>query len=101
MLLEEKGSVLAGLLMMKRGCNIIPVAYSKKDISLLQKFSPVELKLRLIDDLSELFDDNIVLVSGQNFEDYGIYDDSFLVLRPLIAFDDEEIRKRLDLYKNA
>ena len=44
-LIEDEASLLDGLLFMKRGCSVFPVASSEKDISLLQHYSPEELKL--------------------------------------------------------
>ncbi len=38
-LIENKNSLLASLLMMKRGCLVIPVSLKKTDISLIKKFA--------------------------------------------------------------
>mgnify|MGYP003964013333 CR=1 FL=1 len=95
LLLEDESSLLAGLLMMKRGTSIIPIAYGEKDISLLQKYSPVDLELKIIKNLNE-FDENIsILVSGQNFEKYEEYETNLLVLRPLISMDANDINLSL------
>ena len=99
--LENESSLLAGLLMMKRGCDVVPIASSKRDISLLQKFSPIELKLRLITDINELFNEGKVVISGQNYEGYEKYETGLMIFRPLIAFSDEGIKKRLEMYDGA
>ena len=39
---------------MKGGCNGVPVSFSEKDLSLLQKFSPSLLKLKIVRNFSEL-----------------------------------------------
>jgi len=97
LLVEDESSVLAGLLMMKRGVDVIPVAFSENDISLLQSFSPDELKLEIIKDLQEFASSKKVdvLVSGQTFTDYSKYDSDLLMLRPLIGYGEKEVRKEL------
>jgi hypothetical protein len=82
---------------MKRGTNIFPVAYKEKDISLLQKYSPMQLNLDIVKDIPTDKDMDI-LVSGQNFENLNDYKTELLVLRPLIAFDNVEIQEMLDMY---
>jgi tRNA uracil 4-sulfurtransferase len=100
LLIENSASLLAGLMFMKRGCFIIPVAYSEKDVSLLQKFYPQELKLKIIKDFSELqkFSEDYhieTLVVGDNFETKKDYDSDLLIFRPLIAFNEKEIKEKL------
>lgn len=103
LLVEDKTSVLAGLLFMKRGCNIIPVSFGEKDLSLLQKFSPSPLKLKIVQDISELemlgskYGISI-LVSGQHFKRYKKYDTQLLLMRPLISYTDVEIDEALRGY---
>ena len=96
-LVETQASLLAGLLFMKRGTNIFPVAYEEKDISLLQKYSPMQLNLEIVKNIPADKDMDIV-VSGQNIEELKDYETELLVLRPLIAFDDVEIQEMLDMY---
>ena len=92
LLIENYASLLAGLMFMKRGCDVIPLAYSKQDISLLQKYSPQKLKLKIVKDLSEF--NKEVLVVGDNFDNKKDYPVN-LVFRPLIAFSNKEIEKNL------
>ena len=100
-LLEDEASILAGLLMMKRGCSIYPVSFMEHgDISLLQLFSPSTLSLTVLQNLSELErfarkKGISVLVSGQQFENLSDYETSLQVLRPLIAYGREEIEREL------
>lgn len=96
-LVEDEASLLAGLLFMKRGCDIIPLALKTKEILLLQKFSPVALKLNLFKDYREIdkFLGEQVLVSGQNFSQLKEYSLRATILRPLIAFSKEEIKEEL------
>ncbi len=103
LLVEDKASILAGLLFMKRGCSIVPVSFEEKDISLLQRFSPSQLKLKVMSGLSELESlrrkyDISILVSGQHFKQYKKYDTSLLPMRPLISYDSAEIDQRLQEY---
>ena len=93
LLVENSASLLAGLSFMKRGCDVIPVAFKKKDISLLQQFSPKELQLEIVKDLNK----NETLVVGDNFENKKDYSVD-LVFRPLIAFNDKEIEEKLEKF---
>ena len=104
--IDSKESILAGLLMMKRGVNIFPVALEKVDLSLLQKFSPVPLSLKVIHSVSEIdqyaldrqFD---ILVFGDTFEKRSTVKTSLTVLSPLMAFDVEKIERLLKKYQEA
>jgi len=115
LLVEHEASLLAGLLFMKRGCTILPVAFAGKnehsnkinheeiDVSLLQKYSPHRLKLKVVKDSFELEkfakENKIeVLVSSQTFENYKEYSTSLLVFRPLIAFSEKEIKEKLEKF---
>ena len=105
LLVENDASILAGLLFMKRGCNIFPVAFGDKDLSLLQKFSPVPLqlgKVRTFQEIEEMTKENkiTVLVSGQILKNYKSYPLNFLVMRPLIAYSEEKIKEQLRLFGN-
>ncbi|MBU0456516.1 MAG: THUMP domain-containing protein [Nanoarchaeota archaeon] len=101
LLVEDEISLLAGLLFMKRGCNVFPVCLgSEKDISLLQKFSPTKLELKAVKDFFEIEkyakDKKIkVLVSRQNFNNLNNYKTELIVMKPLIAYDDKKIKKEL------
>ena len=97
LLIENKASLLAGLMFMKRGCNIFPIAFKKQDISLLRKFSPKELELEIVKDLSKF--NNETLVVGDNFETKKNYPID-LVFMPLIAYSNEQIKKELKKLKN-
>ncbi|PIN73537.1 hypothetical protein COV20_04920 [Candidatus Woesearchaeota archaeon CG10_big_fil_rev_8_21_14_0_10_45_16] len=104
--LEEEASLLAGLLFMKRGTDIVPVSVKDRDINLLQKFSPRPLLLHMIKDASEIEDLAVkekanIVVSGQNFEKYGRYEFSLPAMRPLIAYGDEDIKEQLSNFRQA
>jgi adenylyl- and sulfurtransferase ThiI len=99
LLVENFASLLAGLSFMKRGCDIVPVAFKKQDISLLQKYSPKELGLEIVKDIKEFAAEKHlqVLVVGDNFENKKDYPTD-LVFRPLIAFNDDEIEEKLEKF---
>jgi tRNA uracil 4-sulfurtransferase len=92
-LIEDQASLLAGLLFMKRGTGILPMAYSDKDISLLQKYSPAPLKLEIVKDLNKYSDG--CLVVGDNFDELKEYNTELLIFKPLIAYSDEQIKEEL------
>lgn len=105
-MIENEASLLAGLLFMKRGCDILPVALKDRDISLLQKFSPVELRLQKFSDLSEMErflqrGKHSILVSGQNFLGYERLKMNLTLLRPLIAYSEEEIKRELKKFNDC
>ncbi|MEM2915885.1 MAG: THUMP domain-containing protein [Candidatus Woesearchaeota archaeon] len=102
-LIENKASVVAAVMVMKRGCKIIPVMLNNVDISLLQKFSFEKLAPLKINFLSELED-----VCKRHNVDAVVINDTFgktreiaggvIVLRPLSGMDESEIeneRKKL------
>jgi adenylyl- and sulfurtransferase ThiI len=91
LLVEDESSVLAGLLCMKRGCTVIPVMKEVVDISILQEYSPT--KLRVKDTVT-----SDLVISGQTFDDYKEYGGDATIFRPLIAYDEERIKKELELY---
>jgi tRNA uracil 4-sulfurtransferase len=92
-LIETEASLLAALLFMKRGTGILPIAYEKKDINLLQQYSPIPLKLEIVKDLNQYSDG--CLVVGDNFDKLKGYDTELLIFRPLIAYSDEDIKKEV------
>lgn len=83
LLVEDDASLLAGLLMMKRGCTIIPLRVGKgragkepvgkePDLSLLQQFSPKALSAKVMKDrvelpafIEQLIGQQAVLVTGE------------------------------------
>ena len=95
-LLENEASFLAGLLFMKRGCSILPFSFTKRDLSLLQKYSPQKLELKKITNLDELNVD--VLVVGDTFDNTKKYSTQLLVFKPLIAYTPREIKEQLIFY---
>ncbi|MBI2102841.1 hypothetical protein HYT55_03310 [Candidatus Woesearchaeota archaeon] len=105
LLVEDETSILAGLLMMKRGISIIPIGFREEDISLLQRFSPSTLILRVIDDFSDLErlsrKGTNILVTGETFETLNSMTTSLLILRPLVAFDSETIKEKILQYQHA
>ncbi len=103
LLVEDEASILAGLLMMKRGCYVVPIGFKAKDVSLLQKFSPMPLQFNVVKSFSEVERfmqerELPALVVGQKFEEYKRLGFSGVVLRPLVAYDYTEIKSELKKY---
>ncbi len=101
--MESEADLLAGLLMMKRGCEIIALVVGKVDIGLLQKFSPKAMKPMVFEKEKYLqrhiLEKNIsFIITGETLETKkdgkGI-----LILRPLIVYTREQIREELEKYK--
>lgn len=104
-LVENDADMLAGLLMMKRGCEVLLLMVGKeKDISLLQKFSPKEIKkikLKNNSELSDYIEKNkiSVLVTGENFEQRKEFPEELMVLRPLIGYTQKGIQEEIKKFK--
>ncbi len=75
-LIENKNSLLASLLMMKRGCLVIPVSLKKTDISLIKKFAygfePELIIIKNPDELDNMAEehDARAVVIGQTLETF-------------------------------
>lgn len=104
-LLEDDSSLLAGLQMMKRGCNILPVSLKDRRIDLLQKYCFVDkLELKIIKDISEI--DALAketkakaLTVNDTLDDMRDFKLETKVLRPLIAYEQKEIGEELDAFR--
>ncbi|MBW3004777.1 hypothetical protein KY310_03015 [Candidatus Woesearchaeota archaeon] len=104
-LLDDEKSLLAGLLMMKRGCRIIPVALKQMDISLLEKYAfGQRIALKIIKDISEIdalakeFKAKALVVSDllDTMKEYPV---ETQVFRPLVAYEPKEIEEELDGFR--
>ena len=115
LLLENQSSILAGILMMKRGCAIVPVTLInnqstkdidvevEKDIFLLQQLSPFPLLLKKINSLSDL--DEVAqregasaIVVGDTFQELRSFSFSSPVFKPLIGYEEKEVKEVIKKY---
>ncbi len=97
---ENQASLLAGLLMMKRGCSVYPIGFKEQDLSVLQKFSPAPLTFKLVQDFKELDpfakEKSIsVLVVGDTFETRKEYKTDLMVMKPLVAYNSGQAGEQL------
>lgn len=105
--IEDENSLIASLLIMKRGCSIIPVSMKKADISMIEKFScGLNKNLKLIKNIKEI--DGIAeennakaVVLGQTLENFKEIDINTMVLRPLIGFSSGCINKLKKIYNSS
>jgi len=92
-LIEDKNSLLASLLIMKRGCSVIPVSLKKTDINLIKKFAygfePELIIIKNIKELDEIAEEHNAraVVVGQTLKNFKELKLKTMVLRPLIGFD--------------
>lgn len=105
LLVENEADLLAGLLFMKRGCSVFPVAFTEKDISLLQAFSPVELKLHMVKDFKELEElankkEISILVTGQVLGEESKWKTNLTVMKPLVAYSKKQIKEQLKWFRS-
>jgi thiamine biosynthesis protein ThiI len=93
-----KEDAVAALLMMKRGC-IANIYYADKKPEIISKFDygfPAEyIKVK---DFQEI-DENIIAVAD-TLDDLKDYSDEKLILRPLIAYNKNDINKLYTLFEN-
>ena len=103
-LIEDENSLLASLLMMKRGCFVIPVSLKKTNIDLIKKFAygfePELIIIKNIKELDELAKENNAgaVVVGQTFETFSELNINTMVLRPLIGFNKPSLKELNLLY---
>lgn len=102
-LVEDDSSILAGLLMLKRGCFVLPAGFNTCDVGLFKKYSPWELEFKKFNNFHEIdefakLNNFYILVSGQNYDNYKKYDTNLTVVRPLIAYDRKEISEQFNLF---
>lgn len=91
-IIDDDDSIKAAKLIMKRGCDIIPVSYKNTDISELINISPNSIKLHIIKDINDVNQianeqKALALVVGQKLNNFKEFDINMLTLRPLIAED--------------
>ena len=105
-LIEDEKSLLACLLILKRGCQIIPAALNDFDITLLKKFSyGYEIQLlhaNNIEDLDELASQNNAkaIIVNDLIDDMRELNLKTRVFRPLIGIEEKEITENLNAFKN-
>ncbi len=88
--IENKADELAALLMLRRGCTIIPI--STKDHPLLTRYgAQPSVEINEMDNLTAE-----AVVTGQTLEKIQQPSTTKLVLRPLIGMTDKEITTRLN-----
>ena len=98
-LVEDRKSIAASYLAMKRGCKVIPAGYKKFDINLLKKFD-YSLKLIILKNIKEIEtiakENNAkALILGQTLESFKETKTKLVILRPLIGFNEKEIEDKL------
>lgn len=102
-LIEDKDSLAACWLAMKRGISIIPVSYNEFNLNGLQRFSPEKLELIKIRDFNEIniiaMEKNIkALVVSDTLDKIREYKTGLLVLRALVG-EEDSIKNILQLLK--
>jgi len=103
-LIQDRNSLVVCFLMMKRGCSVKPVAFKEKDITLLKKFSPYPLNLRIIKNIKDI--ENIdekarALVVSQTLKNFNQIETGLPILRPLVGFSRKDIEELYDKMKNT
>jgi thiamine biosynthesis protein ThiI len=102
-LIEEEKDLLAALLMMKRGCAVIPVLLKAASTELLEQYGGRERaisikKISEADEIAEQSGAKAVVVS-QTLENFSELKMRTAVLRPLIAYNEDEINEQLENFR--
>lgn len=99
-LIENEYSQLAAWLMMKRGCNVYPVAYEEKDLLFIQKYAyGQKLSLKIIkttSDLNEYMEEyhcKALVVNDCDINTIRQQETQAILLRPLIGMTQEEVKE--------
>lgn len=111
LLVEDEASILAGILMMKRGCSLVPVIFAgsnqNKDektwlslLLLLQEYSPLPLSPRSVcseKDIEELAQKEgaLALAKGETFSTRWERKFSLPLFKPLMSYSEEEVEEAL------
>ncbi|MBI2665948.1 hypothetical protein HYX12_04970 [Candidatus Woesearchaeota archaeon] len=115
-------SLLSAILMMKRGCKVIPIyltdehnaetiaSPTKTNFDLFKRtldyFSPTPVDITLVGSIGELESLSTrqridVIVVGDNLENYQKIDCSLITLRPLIAYSSQGIQEKLNFFMSS
>ncbi|MFC1731655.1 THUMP domain-containing protein [candidate division KSB1 bacterium] len=102
----NSNSVLAGILMMRRGCDLYPFSFggkiSKNDWDILESYG--SKPINIVKDMDELEKEARkkacrAVVVGQTLDNFSEIKTNFPILRPLIVYDEKEINVRLDNFR--
>lgn len=101
---EDRKSILAGILMMKRGVRVVPFVLHQMDLSLIKRYDPL---LRDAIFVSSFYDFEkkasdeglLVGVKGDTLQEWGEEKiKGITLLRPLVAYDEKRIDLELSLF---
>ena len=102
-MVAEERDLLAALLMMKRGASIIPALLKPIKIEMLEKFGNREraVLIKKISELDKIADESgaKAVVVGQTLDDFEELKLKTTTLRPLIAYNENEIREKLEQFR--
>ena len=105
--ISDKAGIVASLLLMKRGVEVLPVAAQPMDIGLMERYSygcQVELKLlsgwQEIETYAHEKRTDAIAVS-QTLERFEQIPVGMLLLRPLIGYDSKEIDELYERFRQA
>jgi adenylyl- and sulfurtransferase ThiI len=104
-LIQDASDLVASWLMMKRGVLIYPVSQGNPDISILRKYCyGYQMSLHKSNTLQDIQSymnslDAKALVVGQTLKNFAGLQTDRLVLRPLIGYDQNQIKELYDKIK--
>lgn len=97
-LVENEISLLAALMMMKRGCSVMPIGFQDYDIALLEDYGCRD-RLHIVESLSSLPEFVQAVAVGHTLETMHLVESGRVILRPLVGFNQSEISDLLRGFK--
>lgn len=102
-MLNNEKDLLAAILMMKRGCDVIFLKHKNTKqfnhfMGILKKYHPNPKFINSAEEIEELIDINSV-VTGQTLDDFKSLNLGLVEFRPLIGMTTEEINKKINELK--
>lgn len=102
-LIDNSASLLAALLMLQRGCNVIPVSFSEIQHPILAKYgalAPRLIKEGEIDFIAKDANAKAVVV-GQLIDNVSDVKTSLVILRPLVGLSEKQVNEKLNEFLSA
>ena len=102
-MIDNSASLLAALLMLQRGCNVIPVSFSEIQHPVLAKYgalAPRLMKEGEIDFIARDANAKAVVV-GQLIDNVSDVKTSLVILRPLVGLSEKQVNEKLNEFLSA
>ncbi len=102
-LIDDNASLLSALLMLQRGCNVIPVSFSEIQHPILAKYGALAPRLMKEGEIDFIARDTNAkaVVVGQLIDNVGDVKTSLVILRPLVGLSEKQVSEKLNEFLSA